>query len=75
VVGDGARTHHKTVATFVIASWWFPTTDTGVIIEFIVTIVIAVALGVLVRKEQSLVLLVVGITLVTLGWYGIRGLH
>jgi hypothetical protein len=59
----------------VIASWWFPTTDTGVIIEFIVTIVIAVALGVLVRKEQSLVLLVVGITLVTLGWYGIRGLH
>jgi Na+/H+-dicarboxylate symporter len=75
VVGDGSRTHHKTVATFVIASWSFPTTDTGVIIQFIVTIFIAVALGVLVRKEQSLVLLVVGITLVTLGWYGIRGLH
>jgi hypothetical protein len=59
----------------VIASWSFPTTDTGVIIQVIVTIFIAVALGVLVRKEQSLVLLVVGITLVTLGWYGIRGLH
>lgn len=58
-----------------IASWWFPTTDAGVIIQVIVTVVIAVVLGLLVRKEQSLVLLVIGITLVTLGWYGIRGLH
>ena len=43
--------------------------------QVLVTILIAVTVGVLVRKESSLVLLVVGITLVALGWYGIRGLH
>lgn len=58
-----------------IASWWFPTTDTGVIVQVVVTILIGVLVGVAVRKERSLVLLVAGITLVLLGWYGIRGLH
>jgi hypothetical protein len=58
-----------------IASWWFPTTDGGVVVQVIVTILLGVVLGVLVRKETSLVLLVIGITLVVLGWYGIRGLH
>jgi len=58
-----------------IASWWFPATDAGVVVQVIVTILLGVLLGVLVRKEFSLVLLVVGITLVILGWYGIRGLH
>ena len=58
-----------------IATWWFPTTDGGVVVQVIVTILLGVALGVLVRKETSLVLLVIGVTLVTLGWYGIRGLH
>jgi hypothetical protein len=58
-----------------IASWWFPTTDGGVVVQVIVTILLGVVLGVLVRKETSLVLLVIGITLVVLGWYGIRGVH
>lgn len=58
-----------------IASWWFPETDAGVLVQVIVTLVIAITLGVAVRKERSLVLLVIGITMVTLGWYGIRGLH
>lgn len=58
-----------------IASWWFPTTDAGVIVQVVVTVLIGVVLGVLVRKESSLILLVAGVTLVTLGWYGIRGLH
>jgi hypothetical protein len=58
-----------------IASWWFPTTDAGVVIQVVVTILVGVVLGVLLRKESSLVLLVVGVTLVILGWYGIRGLH
>ena len=58
-----------------IAGWWSPTTDAGVAAQVIVTVLIAVALGVLARRESSLVLLVVGITLVILGWYGIRGLH
>lgn len=58
-----------------IENWWFPTTDLGVGVQVVVTILIGVALGVLVRREPSLVLLVVGATLVILGWYGIRGLH
>ncbi|MFK7918424.1 MAG: hypothetical protein AB8G14_10130 [Ilumatobacter sp.] len=58
-----------------LASWWFPETDAGVVVQVVVTILIALIVGVLVRRESSLVLLVVGITLVTLGWYGMRGLH
>ncbi len=58
-----------------IASWWFPETDAGVVVQVVVTLFVAIALGVAVRKERSLVLLVIGVTLVTLGWYGIRGLH
>ena len=57
------------------ASWWFPTTDGGVVVQVIATIVLGVAIGVAVRRERSLVLLVTGATLVTLGWYGIRGVH
>jgi uncharacterized membrane protein (Fun14 family) len=59
----------------VIASWWFPTTDAGVVVQVIVTVLIGLALALAVRRESSLVLLVIGITLVVLGWYGIRGLH
>ena len=58
-----------------IASWWFPETDAGVVVQVIVTLLIAAAIGTAVRKERPLVLLVIGITMVTLGWYGIRGLH
>lgn len=58
-----------------VASWWFPETDAGVVVQVIVTLLIAIVFGVVVRKERSLVLLVIGITMVTLGWYGIRGLH
>ena len=39
------------------------------------TVLIGLTLALAVRKETSLVLLVIGITLVVLGWYGIRGLH
>ena len=58
-----------------IASWWFPTTDAGVVVQVIVTILAGLVITVLVRRESSLVLLAIGITLVVLGWYGIRGLH
>ncbi len=58
-----------------LGSWWFPETDAGVVVQVIVTLVIALTIGVAVRKEPSLVLLVIGVTMVTLGWYGIRGLH
>lgn len=58
-----------------IASWWFPETDAGVVVQVVVTLLIAATIGIAVRKERSLVLLVIGITMVTVGWYGIRGLH
>ncbi len=58
-----------------IASWWSPTTDAGVFAQVVVTVVLAVGLGFVVRRERSLVLLIVGTTMVVLGWYGIRGLH
>ncbi len=74
MAGDDARTHHAAVAPLT-ASWWFPETDTGVVVQAIVTLLIALLIGIVVRRESSLVLLVVGITMVTMGWYGIRGLH
>ena len=58
-----------------LASWWFPSTDAGVAVQVVVTILLGVSIGVLVHRERSLVLLVIGTTLVLLGWYGIRGLH
>jgi len=59
----------------VIASWWFPETDAGVVVQVVVTVSTGLVLGVIVRREPSLVLLVIGLTCVVLGWYGIRGLH
>lgn len=74
MVRDDAWSYRQTVASLT-ASWWFPETDAGVVIQVIVTVLVAIVIGIAVRREQSLVLLVVGITMVTLGWYGIRGLH
>ena len=58
-----------------IASWWSPTTDDGVVVQVLVTLLIGILLGLAVRRERSLVLMVIGVTMVVLGWYGIRGLH
>lgn len=58
-----------------IASWWSPTTDAGVVVQVIVTLLVGTTLGLALRREQSLVLVVIGVTMVVLGWYGIRGLH
>lgn len=58
-----------------LASWWSPSTDTGVFVQVTITMLIAAALVVAVRRERSMVLLVIGVTMVVLGWYGIRGLH
>ena len=58
-----------------LASWWSPHTDAGVIAQVIVTIALGGVLTVLARRERSVQLLVVGATMVLLGWYGIRGLH
>ena len=58
-----------------ISSWWFPETDAGVVVQVVVTLLVAILIGVAVRKERSLMLLLIGITMITMGWYGIRGLH
>lgn len=58
-----------------MASWWSPTTDGGVLIQVIATIALAGALVFAARRERAVVLLIVGITMVVVGWYGIRGLH
>ena len=58
-----------------IASWWSPTTDAGVLVQVIVTLLLGAGLTYAARRERSLVLLIVGTTMIVLGWYGIRGLH
>ncbi|MEM1332354.1 MAG: hypothetical protein AAGG08_02755 [Actinomycetota bacterium] len=58
-----------------VASWWSPQTDAGVVAQVVVTIIVGAAATVAARREPSLQLLAVGITMVLLGWYGIRGLH
>ena len=62
-------------AATTIGSWWSPTTDRGVFIQVGVTLGIGLLLAVAVRRERSLVELVLGVTMVVLGWYGIRALH
>jgi len=54
---------------------WSPRTDAGVLAQVIVTLVVIVGLVWAVRREPSLVQLVVGVGMVLLAWYGIRGLH
>ena len=71
----GVEALQQGVTAVLLGSWWFPETDAGVVVQVVVTLLIGVVLGVAVRKERSLVLLVTGVTMVTIGWYGIRGLH
>lgn len=56
-------------------SWWAPSTEAGVVVQVVITLAVAAAAIALVRREHSLVLLVVGLAAVALGWYGLRGLH
>ena len=58
-----------------LASWWSPSTDAGVAVQVVVTVLLAALLGCVFRRERSVLLLIVGTTMVLLGWYGIRGLH
>lgn len=52
-----------------------PSTDAGALIELVVTVAVATLVALLVRRERSLVLLVIGATLVILGSFGFRTLH
>ena len=59
----------------IVATLWSPATNAGVLVQVVLTLVVVIISIVLVRSERSLVLLVVGVAMVLLGWYGIRGLH
>ena len=59
----------------IVATLWSPATNAGVLVQVVLTLVVVIIAIVLVRSERSLVLLVVGVAMVLLGWYGIRGLH
>ena len=54
---------------------WSPRTDAGVLVQVIVTLLIIGGLTWAVRRERALVQRVLGIGMVVLAWYGIRGLH
>ena len=58
-----------------IGDLWSPQTDAGVVAQVLVTIALIAVLVWFVRREKALVQLVVGIGMVVLAWYGIRGLH
>ncbi len=58
-----------------IGELWSPRTDGGVAVQVMLTIAVIAAAAWAVRRERSLVLLVVGLGLVVLGWYGVRSLH
>jgi len=58
-----------------IGDLWSPQTDAGVVAQVLVTLGLIVVLVWFVRRERALVQLVVGIGMVVLAWYGIRGLH
>lgn len=52
-----------------------PRTDRGVLVQLLLVIAAVVVVGVLVRRERSLVTLTIGIGLVIVGLMGVRALH
>jgi hypothetical protein len=58
-----------------IGELWSPRTDAGVAVQVVITVLLVGALAWAVRRERSLVLLVVGVGMVVLAWYGVRALH
>lgn len=61
--------------TLALGELWSPRTDGGVFVQVVVTIALVVVLAWAARREPSVVLLIVGIGMVVLAWYGIRSLH
>jgi len=53
----------------------FPATDAGVVGQVLGVLAVTVAVVWFVRRERALVTLVIGVSLVLLGFFGIRGLH
>ena len=53
----------------------FPATDAGVVGQVLGVLAVTIAVVWLVRRERALVTLVIGVSLVLLGFFGLRGLH
>lgn len=53
----------------------FPSTDRAVAVQVAVVVGLAICIGVLVRRERSLLLLTTGAAMVVLGFFGVRALH
>jgi len=53
----------------------FPATDAGVIVQTLGVLAVTIAVVRLVRRERALVTLVIGVSLMLLGFFGLRGLH
>jgi arginine exporter protein ArgO len=58
-----------------IGELWSPQTDAGVVVQVTITLAIVAGLVWLVRRENALVQLVLGVGMVVLAWYGLRALH
>ena len=58
-----------------IGDLWSPRTDDGVALQVVITVLSVGALAWVVRRERALLLLVVGVGMVVLAWYGVRALH
>ena len=53
----------------------FPATDAGAIGQSVGVLAVTIAVVWLVRRERALVTLVIGASLVLVGFFGVRGLH
>jgi len=53
----------------------FPATDAGAVGQLLGVLAVTIAVLWLVRRERALVTLVIGISMVLLGFFGIRSLH
>jgi hypothetical protein len=53
----------------------FPATDAGVIGQTLGVLAATIAAVWLMRRERALVTFVIGVSLVLLGFFGMRGLH
>ena len=51
----------------------FPATDAGVIGQTLGVLAVTIAVVLLVRRERALVTLVIGVSLVLIGFFGVRG--
>lgn len=60
---------------FLVDDVLFPATDAGVVGQVLGVLAVTIALVWLVRRERSLVTLVIGVSLLLLGFFGLRGLH